>query len=168
LIVARDLDHDFVPDLPLAEIQHKDMGVSAEDCLFAIYRDTWIPLFYVLLDFDTVHQLLPLSGQINDDMSFMVDPEKLYHGETTIIKYMDNIDSVIGSSVYNFIELVGTSSKGWEEAVSNAIDSADGKLTNMRIAEVVEMDTKLVEGKIVQFRAKVRLSFKHEVEPETL
>jgi hypothetical protein len=98
----------------------------------------------------------------------MVDPEKLYQGETTIIKDMDNMDSAIGSSVYNFIELVGTSSKDWEEAVSNAIDCAEGKLTNMRIAEVVEMDTKLVEGKIVQFRAKVRLSFKHEVEPETL
>jgi hypothetical protein len=63
---------------------------------------------------------------------------------------------------------VGTSSKDWEEAVSNAIDTADRKLTNMRIAKVVEMDTKLVEGKIVQFRAKVRLSFKNEVEPETL
>lgn len=78
------------------------------------------------------------------------------------------MDSAIGSSVYNFIELVGTSNKGWEEAVDNAIGSADRKLTNMRIGEVVEMDAKLVEGKIVQFRAKVRLSFKHEVEPETL
>ena len=78
------------------------------------------------------------------------------------------MDSAIGSSVYDFIELVGTSNKGWEEAVNNAIDSADRKLTNMRIGEVVEMDAKLVEGKIVQFRAKVRLSFKHEVEPETL
>ena len=78
------------------------------------------------------------------------------------------MDSAIGSSVYNFIELVGTSNKGWEEAVDNAIDNADRKLTNMRIGEVVEMDAKLVEGKIVQFRAKVRLSFKHEVEPETL
>ncbi|MCX6678654.1 MAG: dodecin family protein [Methanothrix sp.] len=78
------------------------------------------------------------------------------------------MDSAIGSSVYNFIELVGTSSKDWEEAVSNAIDTADRKLTNMRIAEVVEMDTKLVEGKIVQFRARIRLSFKNEVEPETL
>jgi flavin-binding protein dodecin len=98
----------------------------------------------------------------------MVDPEKLYQGETSIMKYMDDMDSAIGSSVYNFIELVGTSSKDWEEAVSNAIKSADRKLTNMRIAEVVEMDTKLVDGKIVLFRAKVRLSFKHEVEPETL
>jgi flavin-binding protein dodecin len=78
------------------------------------------------------------------------------------------MDSAIGSSVYNFLELVGTSSKGWEEAVSNAINRADSSLTNMRVAEVIEMDTKLVEGKIVQFRAKVRLSFKHEVEPETL
>ncbi|MDD2755056.1 MAG: dodecin family protein [Methanothrix sp.] len=78
------------------------------------------------------------------------------------------MDSAIGSSVYNFIELVGTSSKDWEEAVSNAINRAGGELTNMRVAEVVEMDTKLVEGKIVEFRAKVRLSFKHEVEPETL
>ena len=78
------------------------------------------------------------------------------------------MESAIGSSVYNFIELVGTSTKGWEEAVSNALDTAGRKLTNMRIAEVVEMDTKLATGKIVQFRVKVRLSFKHEVEPETL
>ncbi|MCK9566486.1 MAG: dodecin family protein [Methanothrix sp.] len=78
------------------------------------------------------------------------------------------MDSEISSSVYNFIELVGTSNKDWEEAVSNAIEKAEKKLTNMRIAEVVKMDTNLVEGKIVQFRAKVRLSFKHEVEPETL
>ncbi|HPS91556.1 MAG TPA: dodecin family protein [Methanothrix sp.] len=78
------------------------------------------------------------------------------------------MDSAIGSSVYNFIELVGTSSKDWEDAVNNAITSAADKLTNMRMAEVVEMDTKLVDGKVMQFRAKVRLSFKHEVEPETL
>ena len=78
------------------------------------------------------------------------------------------MDSAIGSSIYNFIELVGTSDKGWEEAVRNALDSAGRKLTNTRIAEVVKMDTKLADGKILQFRARVRLSFKHEVEPETL
>lgn len=78
------------------------------------------------------------------------------------------MDSAIGSSVYNFIELVGTSNKSWEEAVSNAIKCADERLTNMRVAKVIEMDTKLLDGKILQFRAKVRLSFKHEIEPETL
>lgn len=78
------------------------------------------------------------------------------------------MDSAIGSSVYNFIELVGTSSKDWEDAVNNAISCAADKLTNIRMAEVVELDTKLVDGKIMQFRAKVRLSFKNEIEPETL
>jgi dodecin len=82
--------------------------------------------------------------------------------------YYSGMDNSIGNSVYNFIELVGTSTEGWEDAVSNAIKTAEGELTNMRIAEVVEMDTKLVEGRIMEFRAKIRLSFKNEVEPETL
>jgi hypothetical protein len=78
------------------------------------------------------------------------------------------MDSAIGNSVYNFVELVGTSSKNWEEAVSNAVACAGETLTNMRIVEVVEMDTILIESRVVQFRARIRLSFKHEVEPETL
>jgi flavin-binding protein dodecin len=80
---------------------------------------------------------------------------------------MDEIGE-IGSSVYNFVEVVGTSTEGWEQAVDNALKRANTTLTNMRIAEVVELDTRLAEGRIMEFRAKVRLSFKHEVEPETL
>jgi flavin-binding protein dodecin len=76
--------------------------------------------------------------------------------------------SIIGDSVYDVIELVGTSTKSWEEAVKTAIATADKRLTNMRIAEVVDLDTNLVDGKIRVYRARVKLSFKHEVEPETL
>ncbi len=74
----------------------------------------------------------------------------------------------VGSSVYNVIEIVGTSSTGWEEAVRNAVETSSEGLTNLRIAEVVEMDARLEDNKVVEYRAKVRLSFKHEVEPETL
>ena len=76
--------------------------------------------------------------------------------------------SIIGDSVYDVIELVGTSTKSWEEAVKTAIETADKRLTNMRVAEVVDLDTNLVDGKIRVYRARVKLSFKHEVEPETL
>ena len=76
--------------------------------------------------------------------------------------------SPIGNSVYEAIELVGTSTKSWEEAVKTAMETADKKLTNMRIAEVVKLDTKLAEGSVMVYRARVRLSFKHEIEPETL
>jgi hypothetical protein len=78
------------------------------------------------------------------------------------------MDSEIGGSVYNVIELVGTSSQSWEEAVENAMQTADKNLTNMRIAEVVEMGAKLAADGVMEYRAKLRLSFKHEVEPETL
>ena len=78
------------------------------------------------------------------------------------------MEEAIGKSVYNFIELVGTSTLGWEDAVQNAVKTADEKLTNMRIAEVVKMDSRLLDGRIMEYRARIRLSFKHEVEPETL
>jgi flavin-binding protein dodecin len=75
---------------------------------------------------------------------------------------------VVGSSVYNVIELVGVSTVGFEEAVRNAVETASKGLTNLRIAGVVKMDARLEDNRIVEYRARVRLSFKHEVEPETL
>jgi flavin-binding protein dodecin len=78
------------------------------------------------------------------------------------------MESPIGNSVYEAIELVGTSTKSWEEAVKTAMETADKKLTNMRIAEVVKLDTNLADGRVMEYRARVRLSFKHKIEPETL
>ena len=78
------------------------------------------------------------------------------------------MEAPIGKSVYNFIDLVGTSNESWEDAVQSAINTANRKLTNVRIAEVTRMDTRLREGGVMEYRARVTLSFKHEVEPETL
>ena len=78
------------------------------------------------------------------------------------------MEEAIGKSVYNFIDLVGTSTQGWEDAVGNAVKAAGRNLTNMRIVEVARMDIRISDGGIMEYRAKVRLSFKHEVEPETL
>jgi dodecin len=78
------------------------------------------------------------------------------------------MEKEVGGSVYNFVEVVGTSTKGWEEAVGHAVETAAAELTNLRIAEVKEMDVLLGEGNVIEYRAKIRLSFKHEIEPETL
>jgi flavin-binding protein dodecin len=69
-------------------------------------------------------------------------------------------------SVYKFIELVGTSPKGWEEAVQNVVATASKTLFDLRIAEVKELDVRLENGKIAEYRAKVRLSFKYEKEKD--
>lgn len=69
-------------------------------------------------------------------------------------------------SVYKIIELVGTSPKSWEEAVQNVVAMASKSLRDLRIAEVRELDVRLENGKIVEYRAKVRLSFKYEKETD--
>jgi flavin-binding protein dodecin len=66
------------------------------------------------------------------------------------------------TSVYKFIELVGTSSESWEKAVAAAVNVASQTLRDLRIAEVSELDVQLDDGKIVNYRAKVKLSFKVE------
>jgi len=65
-------------------------------------------------------------------------------------------------SVYKFIELVGTSSESWEKAAAVAVETASKTLRDLRIAEVVELDMQIEDGKIDTYRAKVRVSFKYE------
>jgi len=70
----------------------------------------------------------------------------------------------MGNSVYKVIELVGTSEKSWEEAALNAVEMASKSLRDLRIAEVVEMDLQIEDGKVVAYRTKVKVSFKYKSE----
>lgn len=66
------------------------------------------------------------------------------------------------STVYKVIELVGTSSESWEKAAAAAVEKAAQSLRDLRIAEVVELDMQLEDGKVIIYRAKVKVSFKYE------
>ena len=68
----------------------------------------------------------------------------------------------MGNSVYKMIELVGTSTESWEKAAEVAIATASKSLRELRIAEVVELDMQIDDGKVVAYRAKVKLSFKYQ------
>ena len=65
-------------------------------------------------------------------------------------------------SVYKIIELVGVSTESWEKAATAAVERAGKNLRELRIAEVVEQDLQLDDGKVVAYRAKVKVSFKYE------
>ena len=67
-------------------------------------------------------------------------------------------------SVYKVIELVGTSTESWEKAAKAAVDRAAKTLRDLRVAEVVEQDLQLNNGKVEAYRAKVKVSFKYEGE----
>ena len=68
----------------------------------------------------------------------------------------------MAESVYKIITLVGTSTESWEKAAAAAVELATQTLRDLRVAEVEELDMTLDNGKIVCYRAKVRLSFKYE------
>lgn len=67
-------------------------------------------------------------------------------------------------SVYNVIELIGTSDQSWERAAAVAVEEAAVTLRDLRVAEVLEQDLVIENGKIVAYRTKIRLSFKHETD----
>ena len=54
----------------------------------------------------------------------------------------------MAESVYKVIELVGTSSESWEKAAAAAVNMAAKSLRDLRIAEVVELDMTLEDGKV--------------------
>ena len=65
-------------------------------------------------------------------------------------------------SVYKVIELVGTSTESWEKAAKAAVDMAAKSLRDLRIAEIEKLDAHIKDGKVEAYRAKVKVSFKHE------
>jgi flavin-binding protein dodecin len=68
----------------------------------------------------------------------------------------------MAESVYKVIELVGTSSESWEKAARTAVERAAKSLRDLRIAEVVQQDLVIEDGKVAAYRTKVKVSFKYE------
>ncbi len=64
-------------------------------------------------------------------------------------------------SVYTVIELVGTSKESWEKAAASAVAVASKSLRDLRIAEIVQLDMAVENGKVAAYRAKVKVSFKY-------
>ena len=65
-------------------------------------------------------------------------------------------------SVYNVVELIGTSTESWERVADTAVTEAAKTLRDLRVAEVIEQDLVVEAGKVTSYRTKIRLSFKHE------
>jgi len=62
-------------------------------------------------------------------------------------------------SVVKIIELVGSSDKGWQDAVEKAIGRAAKTVRNIRGVDVLGWTGKVEDGRIVEYRADVKISF---------
>jgi len=70
----------------------------------------------------------------------------------------------MAEGVYKVVELVGTSTESWEKAAAAAVGRASKSLRDLRVAEGVELDVAIEDGKVSAYRAKLKLSFKYEGE----
>ena len=68
----------------------------------------------------------------------------------------------MAESVYKVIELIGSSTVSWENAAKAAVERAAVSLRELRVAEVVEQDIVIENGKVEAYRVKVKVSFKYE------
>ena len=68
----------------------------------------------------------------------------------------------MAGSYYKIVELVGTSENSWEEAAKGVIEEAASNLRDLRVAEITKLDVKIQDGKVVNYRARVSVSFKYQ------
>ena len=68
----------------------------------------------------------------------------------------------MSDQVYKKVEIVGTSKKGIDDAIQNAIETATGTIRNIGWFEVVESTGRVVDGKITQFQVTLKIGFKFE------
>ena len=65
-------------------------------------------------------------------------------------------------SVYKVTELIGTSTRSWEDAAATAVKTARFTLRDLRVAEVVRQDVQINDGGAVAYRVKLQVSFTYE------
>jgi flavin-binding protein dodecin len=64
------------------------------------------------------------------------------------------------SSIYKVIEIIGGSEKSWEDAAKKAVEMTAKSLKEVRVAEVKELDMRVEEGKVVEYRVNLLSSAK--------
>ncbi|MBN1188891.1 MAG: dodecin domain-containing protein [Dehalococcoidales bacterium] len=67
----------------------------------------------------------------------------------------------MADSVYKVITIIGSSTESWEKAAATAVEQASKSLQDLRIAEVEQLDLQIDGGKVISYRAKIRVSFRY-------
>lgn len=70
----------------------------------------------------------------------------------------------MSESVYKFIEIAGSSTESWEKAAVAAVETAASSLNDLRVAEVLEQDMTIENGKVSAYRIKLKVSFKYRTD----
>lgn len=65
----------------------------------------------------------------------------------------------IESGAVKVIEVIGVSEKSFEDAVDQAVSKASESIKGITGVEVTNMNARVADGKVVQYRAACKLAF---------
>ena len=65
----------------------------------------------------------------------------------------------MSSHVYKTIELVGSSTKGFDDAVNTAIERASSTVRNLRWFQIVDTRGHIEEGRIAHWQVTIKIGF---------
>ena len=68
----------------------------------------------------------------------------------------------MSDSVYRVTEVIGTSTESWEAAARNAVETAGNTIRDLRVAEASRFDITIEDGKVLNYRVRLDISFKYE------
>ncbi len=71
----------------------------------------------------------------------------------------------MGSHVYKYVELVGSSTTGSDDAIRNAIATASKTLRHLDWFEVKETRGHLVDGQVAHWQVTLKVAFRLEATP---
>ena len=66
----------------------------------------------------------------------------------------------MAENTYKKVELVGTSTSSFSDAVKNAVQKANATLHNLDWFEVVEQRGRIENGQVAQFQVTVKIGFR--------
>jgi len=67
-------------------------------------------------------------------------------------------------SLYRVVRLIGSSATSWEDAAKSALEEAAKHLEDLRVAEIEQLDIRMQDNKVIEYRARVRASFRYHPE----
>ena len=73
--------------------------------------------------------------------------------------YVHNKKGVIKLTVVKIVELIGSSTKSWEDAVKNTIKEAGKTIRNIKSVDVKSFTAKVDKNKIVEYRTVLKIAF---------
>jgi hypothetical protein len=62
-------------------------------------------------------------------------------------------------AVARITEVIGSSTKSWDDAVNNALKRANKTLRGLTGVEVMKMNAHIENGKISEYRAHIKITF---------